>query len=272
MRESRATPPNRGSTTTILDKFRLDGKVAVVTGANRGLGRSIATALAEAGACVGLAARSVASLETQAATLAEAGYLHATARCDVTDPESIQAAVVSIEEDLGPIDIWVNNAGITYWGPTLDADPQAGWHHVLDTNAGGVFNCSQVVGRKMAERGAGTIVNVGSISGLIVNKPQWQAAYNASKAAVHHLTRSLAVELAPAGVRVNALAPGYIATDMVSDMFETPEYKEEWIDRVPLRRAADPAEISSAAVFLASDAASFMTGSVLVVDGGYTLT
>ncbi|NKX54394.1 SDR family NAD(P)-dependent oxidoreductase [Arthrobacter mobilis] len=257
---------------TILDRFRLDGRVAVVTGANRGLGRSIATALAEAGAHIGLAARDTGSLQELTALLAQTGAKTAAAPCDVTDPESVEAAVARFEETLGPVDIWINNAGITYWGPTLEADPAGGWETILATNAGGVFNCSQAVGRRMAARGSGTIINIGSISGLIVNRPQWQAAYNASKAAVHHLTRSLAVELAPAGVRVNALAPGFIATDMVSEMFDVPEYKEEWIDRVPLKRAADPMEISSAAVFLASEAASFMTGSVVVVDGGYTLT
>lgn len=257
---------------TILDRFRLDGKVAVVTGANRGLGSAIATALGEAGAHVGLAARGAGETQENTGLPTGSGSKTAAARCDVTDPESIESAVAFFEETLGPIDIWINNAGITYWGPTLDADPAAGWKDILETNAGGVFNCSQIVGRRMAERGTGTIINIGSISGLIVNRPQWQAAYNASKAAVHHLTRSLAVELAPSGVRVNALAPGYIATDMVSDMFEVPGYKEEWIDRVPLKRAADPSEISSTAVFLASDASSFMTGSILVVDGGYVLT
>lgn len=257
---------------TILDKFKLDGKVAVVTGANRGLGRAIADAMAEAGAHVGLTARDAGSVQEHTLALQKTGSRAAAARCDVTDPDSIESAIDMLEDVLGPIDIWVNNAGITYWGPTLDADPGAGWQNILDTNAGGVFNCSQAVGRRMRVRGTGAIINIGSISGLIVNRPQWQAAYNTSKAAVHHLTRSLAVELAPAGIRVNALAPGYIATDMVAAKFDDPEYREEWIDRVPMRRAADPTEISSAAVFLASEAASFMTGSVLVVDGGYILT
>lgn len=257
---------------TILDRFKLDGKVAVVTGANRGLGRSIASAMAEAGAHVGLAARDPESLHETTTALERTGAQTAAARCDVTDPGSVESTIDALEEALGPIDIWVNNAGITYWGPTLDADPSTGWQDILETNAGGVFHCSQAIGRRMRSRGTGTIINVGSISGLIVNKPQWQAAYNASKAAVHHLTRSLAVELAPAGVRVNAVAPGYIATDMVSAQFDVPEYREEWIDRVPMRRAADPTEISSTAVFLASEAASFMTGSILVVDGGYVLT
>jgi NAD(P)-dependent dehydrogenase (short-subunit alcohol dehydrogenase family) len=257
---------------TLLDRFSLRGRVAVITGANRGLGRTLAGAFAEAGADIGLLARSADSLGPVAEEVTAHGRRVATAPCEVTSPARVQSAVVAIENELGPIDIWVNNAGITYWGPTLAAETWTGWQEIMDTNAGGVFHCSQAVGRRMAARGRGSIVNVGSISGLIVNRPQAQAAYNASKAAVHHLTRSMAVELAPSGVRVNALAPGYIHTEMTEHMFDDPAHRRYWIDDVPMRRAADPVEIAAAAVFLASDAASFMTGSILVVDGGYVLT
>lgn len=256
----------------VLDRFSLTGKIAVITGAGRGLGRTLAASFAEAGADVGVLGRTVAALGPVRADVAAHGRRAAVAHCDVASADSAAHAVATIEKELGPIDIWINNAGITYWGPTLDAETGPGWDEIMATNAGGVFHCSRAVGRRMAERGRGSIVNIGSISGLIVNRPQAQAAYNASKAAVHHLTRSMAVELAPSGVRVNALAPGYIHTAMTEALFDDPAHRQYWIDQVPMRRAADPAEIAACAIFLASDAASFMTGSVLVADGGYVLT
>ena len=257
----------------ILDRFSLAGKNAVVTGASRGLGLSVAHSLLEAGASVAITARIPGNLEHELVRArAKYGNRVIAVACDVTNRTSIDMAIEQVQDDLGAIDIWVNNAGITYWGSTLEADPQRGWNSILDTNLSGVFNCSQAIGQKMAGGGAGTIINIGSISGFIVNRPQAQAAYNSAKAAVHHLTRSMAVELAPAGIRINAVAPGYIATEMVEDMFDKPDYKDEWIDRVPMRRAADPEEIASVVVFLASEASSFMTGAVVVADGGYTLT
>ncbi len=256
----------------VLDRFRLDGKVVVVTGANRGLGRALVTAFAEAGADVGLAVRDVDGVADQREELAGLGRRSAVARCDVADARCIEDSVAAIEDALGPIDVWVNNAGITHWGDSLAEDAGDAWQRVMDTNAGGVFHCTRAVGRRMAARGRGSVVNIGSISGLIVNRPQSQAAYNASKAAIHHVTKSLAVELAPSGVRVNALAPGYIRTDMVAAQFEDPAFREDWIERVPMQRPAEPVEVASAAVFLAGEGASFMTGSVVVVDGGYVLT
>jgi len=142
------------------------------------------------------------------------------------------------------------------------------WSEVVTTNLTGVWNCCQAFGRHMADNGGGTIVNIGSMSGMIVNRPQWQPAYNASKAAVHHLTRSLAAEWAPLGIRVNALAPGYVKTEMAP--VDRPEFRQHWIDDVPMRRYATPEEIAPSVVYLASPASAFMTGSVLVIDGGYT--
>jgi len=229
-----------------MDSFRLDGKVAVVTGGGRGIGAAVAVALREAGAEVVIASRSEGVVT------------------DVTDIDSVRAMAAEI----GRIDVLVNNAGVCYHRPALEV-PDEEWRSVWDVNVDGVWNCSRVVGEQMIERGGGVIVNIGSISAMIVNRPQWQPAYNASKAAVHQLTKSLAAEWARHNVRVNALAPGYVKTEMAP--VDDPRFKPLWIDDPPMGRYALPEEMGPSVVFLASDASSFMTGSVLVVDGGYTL-
>jgi NAD(P)-dependent dehydrogenase (short-subunit alcohol dehydrogenase family) len=147
--------------------------------------------------------------------------------------------------------------------------PPEEWHDVFDVNVHGLWHCAQRVGRRMIEDGGGNIINIGSISAMIVNRPQWQPAYNASKAAVHQLTKSLAAEWAPHNVRVNALAPGYVKTAMAP--VDEPQFRRHWIEDAPMQRYATPDELGPSIVYLASDASSFMTGSVLVVDGGYTL-
>jgi NAD(P)-dependent dehydrogenase (short-subunit alcohol dehydrogenase family) len=248
---------------TVLDSFRLDNKVAVVTGGNRGIGMALARALGEAGARVAIAARDAARSE------AVAGELGALAVVtDVTDAASVGAMLETVTAELGPVDVLVNNSGVCYHRPALEV-PDDEWRSVWDVNVDGVWHCSRVVGAQMIERGTGAIVNIGSISAQIVNRPQWQPAYNASKAAVHQLTKSLAAEWAPHGVRVNALAPGYIKTEMAP--VDDPHFKPRWVDDAAMQRYALPEELGPSVVYLASDASSFMTGSVLVIDGGYTL-
>ena len=162
----------------------------------------------------------------------------------------------------------VNNAGTCIHRPAFEVTAEE-WHEVVETNLTGVWNCCRAAGRYMAEHGGGSIVNIGSISAMVVNRPQWQPAYNASKAAVHQLTKSLAAEWAPFHVRVNALAPGYVKTEMAP--VDRPEFRRHWIEDAPMQRYASPQELGASVVYLASDASSFMTGSVLVLDGGYTV-
>ncbi|MGN9911377.1 SDR family NAD(P)-dependent oxidoreductase [Phytohabitans sp. LJ34] len=248
---------------SVLDAFGLAGKVAVVTGGNRGLGRAFTAALTQAGARVAIVARDAAKTAEVLGELATVRGFQA----DVRSRADVDRVVAEITAEMGGVDILVNNAGTCVHAPALDVT-EADWADVIDTNVNGVWHCCQAFGKHMAGRGGGTIVNVGSISGLIVNRPQWQPAYNASKAAVHQLTKSLAAEWAPLSIRVNALAPGYIKTEMAP--VDRPEFRQRWIDDVPMRRYATPEEIAPSLIYLASDASAFMTGSVLVVDGGYT--
>jgi NAD(P)-dependent dehydrogenase (short-subunit alcohol dehydrogenase family) len=253
---------------SVLDAFSLTGKVSVVTGAARGIGRALTQALAEAGSDVVLLVRDRESVVAALDELTALGVTALAVTADVTDAGEVQQAVTEIVDRMGRVDILVNNAGTCIHRPALEVTPEE-WRSVMDVNVDGVWHCSQAFGRQMVAQRSGTIVNIGSISAQIVNRPQWQPAYNASKAAVHQLTKSLAAEWAPYGVRVNALAPGYIKTEMAP--VDEPQFRQHWIEDAPMRRYAMPAELGPSVVFLASDASSFMTGSVLVVDGGYTL-
>ena len=253
---------------SVLDAFSLAGKVSVVTGANRGIGRALVTALAEAGSDVVLLVRDPARAADAVTELAALGVRAVTVEADVTSPEQVNDAVVEITQTMGRIDVLVNNAGACIHRPALEVTPEE-WRSVLDVNVNGVWNCAQAFGRQMAAQGSGVIINIGSMSGNIVNRPQWQPGYNASKAAVHHLTRSLAAEWAPLGIRVNALAPGYIATEMTP--VDEPAFQRYWIEDAPMQRFGVPEELGPSVVFLASAASGFITGEVLVIDGGYTL-
>lgn len=256
------------SVMSVMKAFDLSGRVAVVTGGNGGIGEALAHALAEAGAAVAIVARRIDRAQKVASAIRENGGKAMAAGADVTDVDAIEPMLDAIESELGRVDIFVNNAGTCEHKPALDVSPE-GWRRIFDVNVHGLWNCCQAVGRRMAERGTGNIINIGSISAEIVNRPQWQPAYNASKAAVHQLTKSLAAEWAPAGIRVNAIAPGYVSTEMAE--VNNPEFKPYWIDDAPLQRAATPEELGPSIVYLASDASSFMTGSILKIDGGYTL-
>ncbi|MFL6100318.1 MAG: SDR family NAD(P)-dependent oxidoreductase [Actinomycetales bacterium] len=253
---------------TVLDTFDLSGRTALVTGATRGLGRAFARALGEAGADVVIVGRDPEAARETESDLAVLGRQSLTVLADITRREEIERVRDASLERFGAIDILVNNAGSCVHRPALEVTDDE-WRQVMDVNLDAVWMCSQVIGRHMVERGAGSIVNIGSMSGLIVNRPQWQPGYNASKAAVHHLTRSLAAEWAPFGVRVNALAPGYVKTDM--SPVDDPQYRRQWLEDAPQQRYAMPDELGPAVVYLASDASSFVTGSVLFIDGGYSV-
>ncbi|MDQ7735680.1 SDR family oxidoreductase [Halomonas sp. SpR1] len=251
----------------VMSQFDLSGKVAVVTGGNGGLGEAFAHALAEAGAQVAIAARRYALSLEVVKTLHDAGHRAMALEVDITQPEEVETLLDEVEANLGPVDIFLNNAGACHHAPALEVTPEQ-WRDIFDVNVHGLWYCAQAVGRRMQSRG-GVIINIGSISAMIVNRPQMQPAYNASKAAVHQLTKSLAAEWAPYGIRVNALAPGYVKTSMAP--VDDPRFKPRWIDDAPMQRAATPEELGPTIVYMASNASSFMTGSIVVVDGGYTL-
>lgn len=252
----------------VLDSFSLVGRTAVVTGSTRGLGRAFAHALAGAGANIVVVGRDEEAAARVRSEIAELGVGVEVVMADVTQRPDVERILERTVAAFGRADVLVNNAGTCVHKPAVDVTDDE-WDAVMNVNLRGVWIASQVFGRHMIDQGGGSIVNIGSMSGAIVNRPQWQPAYNASKAAVHHLTRSLAAEWAPSKVRVNALAPGYMRTDMAP--VDEPQYQRYWIEDTPQNRAGEPDELGPAIVFLASDASSFMTGSVLTIDGGYSV-
>ncbi len=254
----------------MLNDFQLDGKRAVITGGARGIGRAIAELFVEAGATVIIMDRdeaagkqTVAELNARRASSASVYIL------DVTDRDAVERAAEAIANEVGVPDVLVNNAGIVRNGPASETS-EADWRAVIDVNLNGVFFCAQAFGRGMAAVGRGVVVNISSMCGEIVVYPQPQVAYNAAKAGVNLITKSLAVEWAKQGVRVNAVAPGYTATELTLAGRSNEEWFSTWMRMTPQGRLGEPREIANAVLFLASDAASFVTGTVLAVDGGYT--
>ena len=253
----------------VLDKFKLDGRVAVVTGAAQGIGFAIAEALAEAGAAVVMTDLNGAVLDEAVADLRSKGHRVDGDVLDVTDVAAIARVHDGVMARHGRVDVLVNNAGIAISNHPAETMTDAIWDKVIDVNLNGVFRCCRAFGAGMLERRSGTIVNVGSMSGFIVNRPQEQVNYNASKAAVHHLTRSLAAEWGARGVRVNAVAPTYIETELNAYVNRDSEMYRQWIGGTPMGRMGRSDEIAAVVLFLASDASSLMTGSIVLADGGY---
>ena len=250
----------------IIERFRADGKVALVTGGTRGIGLAIARALAEAGAQVIISARTDPG---GSESLRAAGHDVEYRPADLLEHGAADTLVQGVVRDQGRLDILVNNAGIADHGATEDFD-DARLDRLMSVNFDAVFRACRAAIVPMRTQGGGVMLNIGSISGFISNIPQKQSAYNASKAAVHMLSKSLASDLAADNIRVNAIAPGYIMTEMTAGGFANPDWAPVWTDMTPMRRAGTAEEVAAAALFLCTDASSYVTGSVLTIDGGYT--
>jgi len=253
---------------SVYDIFDIKGRKAVVTGAGKGIGKVLATALAGAGCDIALFGPHKENLEEVAAGIKKLGPKSLVIQGDVSKREDVKKGFEKIKKEFGRLDICVNNAGISMQKP-VEEMPEEDWDKIIDINMKGVFFCSQEAARIMIPQKSGSIINIGSISARVVNVPQPQAVYNTSKAGVIMLTQTTAVEWAPHGIRVNAISPGYMKTEMtlstMSHLFQT------WEALTPMNRLGTPEELRGALIFLASDASSYMTGHDLVVDGGYTI-
>ena len=255
----------------ILERFRLEQRVALVTGGGQGIGRAFAHALGEAGAKVAVVDIVLAKAEEVAHELTSKQIDAVAIQADVSAAASIQHMVDIVLAHWGKLTIAVNNAGIGAW---IDAEAvsESDWDRMMNLNLKGVFLCAQAEAKVMFNQGYGKIINTASMSGSIVNRPQNQSVYNISKAGVIHLTRSLAAEWAPRGIRVNCISPGYTRTQLVDDLLQTPlgqNMLPQWMSLTPQARMGEVTDLQGGVVFLASEASDFMTGSDLVIDGGY---
>lgn len=251
-----------------MDMFSLEGKAALVTGASRGIGAAIALAYAEAGADVALAARSADDIEALADKIRGLGRTAVAIPTDVTDVEQVHACVDRAIADLGRLDVCVNNAGGSkFMAPAVDTRLD-GWHKAIRLNLDSVFYFCQKVGAHMIKRGTGSVINMASVAG--VTAAPTLSYYSAAKHGVVGLTKTLAVEWGHATVRVNAIAPGWVKTDLNRALWDDERVATEWIGAQPIRRWGEVSDITGAAVWLASDASSFVTGTTIVIDGGQT--
>ena len=256
---------------SILDRFRLHGRTALVTGGGQGIGRAFAHALGEAGAKVAIVDINGDTAEEVVGELRAKNIESMTVVADVTKPDQVTGMVDKIVSEWGGLTIGVNNAGMGVW-EDAETMPKETWDKVMALNLDAVFLCAQAEAKIMLEKGYGKIINTASMSAHIVNTPQNQSAYNASKAGVLHLTRSLGTEWSDRGIRVNSISPGYTQTKLVSDLLETPigrDMAPKWLERIPAGRMAKVTDLQGAAVYLASEASDYMTGADLLIDGGY---
>lgn len=254
----------------VLEQFSLTNRVAIITGGGQGLGREMALALSEVGANIVIAARRIDSALLTKKEIESNNVKCLVVKTDIRNEFDVISMVNQVMGTFGKIDILVNNAGI-WRGDDAEKVTSEDWREVIDVNLTGAFIVSREVGKVMLENEKGNIINIASMSGLIVNTPQNQCAYNASKGGLIMLTKSLATEWAKKGIRVNTICPGYIRTEMSEDRYQRKDPAiERWFSMTPMGRSGLASELKGIVVFLASDASSFMTGSTILIDGGYT--